>query len=90
MIESSNETEPLITKNINDTSLEIRINKESLTDKKLGSQMTNRDQECWLYSFNDIIDFQNIRDMWNTCTKPRSDKRRAEIWILFISLTLIS
>ena len=44
----------------------------------------------WYVMFKDLIDIQNVRDMWKTCTKRRSDGKRGEIWILLMSLTVIT
>ncbi|CAG2179536.1 unnamed protein product, partial [Oppiella nova] len=44
----------------------------------------------WYEMFKDLFDMQNVRDMWSTCTKHRADGKRKQIWILMISLTLIT
>jgi len=86
-LESTDETEPLINKSTNRTSIDLTVSEE--VNPRVETVIIEYKMR-WFHMFKDIIDIQNVRDMWNTCTKPRSDKRRAEIWILFISLALIT
>jgi hypothetical protein len=90
LIEWTDEREPLLQKSIHENSLDIRVS-EVLTieeNSRLGIVFSDKKRRCF-YIFNDLIDLQNIRDMFKTCTKHRSDGRRGQIWILFISLPLI-
>jgi PCFT/HCP family folate transporter-like MFS transporter 1/3 len=89
LIERTDECEPLIQKSIHENSLDVRVSQELSLEESLRLGVVFSDSKRCFYIFNDLIDLQNIRDMFKTCTKHRSDGKRGQIWILFISLPLI-
>ena len=71
----------------NDNSVEIAIltvTKSTEPTKLLPEEMH------WYDMFKDLFDLQNVRDLWHTCSKKRENGKRGEIWILVISMTLIT
>lgn len=60
----------------------------SITDSV--ETVTSTSSMTKLYAqINNLFDISNVKDIIATCTKPRSNHARLEIWLLFLSISCI-
>lgn len=71
----------------NKNSIEVRL---PVTSPQTEPIRQSPEDMHWYDMFKDLFDLQNVRDLWHTCSKKRENGKRGEIWILVVSMTLIT
>lgn len=65
------------------------INEDTKEENVIVIQSVNEECESFWQSLKLLFDFQNLKDVWRTCTMKRNNYVRAQIWLMLISMCFL-